>query len=319
MPLPLIPIILGAASLAGAAFGVKKGLDAKEKFSEAKELADFAKSKYDRHYKSLESSKEETNKKLEELGKIRVEVFTNQIRHFVNFLRKGRAKLDNYAFHKEGIPNIEEYAHGLEVSIAVATSALNSGVTGAMAALGAYGAVTAFGAASTGTAIASLAGIAAQNATLAWLGGGSLAAGGLGIAGGTMVLGGIAAGAGLAAGGIILDKKAEESLTAAHEYYSKVEIEIEKMENIKTALTAIIKNVDEISDAIRQMAARYDAIVATKDLEQDENKRILIPVGMALANLLKIPVLDETGKANAGLSASVKETLTVVGYEVENG
>ena len=44
------------------------------------------------------------------------------------------------------------------------------------------------GAASTGTLISTLSGAAASNATLAWLGGGSLAAGGGGIAAGTMVL-----------------------------------------------------------------------------------------------------------------------------------
>jgi hypothetical protein len=50
------------------------------------------------------------------------------------------------------------------------------------AAFGAWSGAMAFGAASTGTAISALSGIAATNATLAFLGGGSLAAGGLGIA-----------------------------------------------------------------------------------------------------------------------------------------
>ncbi|HNZ27298.1 MAG TPA: hypothetical protein PLG34_05640 [Spirochaetota bacterium] len=47
--------------------------------------------------------------------------------------------------------------------------------------------------ASTGTAISTLSGAAATNATLAWLGGGSIAAGGGGIAAGATVLGGIVA------------------------------------------------------------------------------------------------------------------------------
>ncbi|MEU9887615.1 hypothetical protein [Sphaerisporangium sp. NPDC051011] len=57
----------------------------------------------------------------------------------------------------------------------------------------AYTAVGAFAAASTGTAISTLSGAAATSATLAWLGGGSLAAGGGGVAAGTMVLTGIVA------------------------------------------------------------------------------------------------------------------------------
>src|SRR5919205_1345376 len=64
---------------------------------------------------------------------------------------------------------------------------------GAGTAAGVFAAVSALATASTGTTIASLAGAAASSATLAWLGGGSLAAGGMGIAGGTAVLTGVVA------------------------------------------------------------------------------------------------------------------------------
>ncbi|MEZ9776864.1 hypothetical protein [Vibrio sp. 10N.261.54.A5] len=67
------------------------------------------------------------------------------------------------------------------------------GLVGGSTAVGAWGIVSIIGSASTGTAISSLSGIAATNATLAWFGGGSLAAGGAGMAGGFWVLGGIVA------------------------------------------------------------------------------------------------------------------------------
>ena len=54
--------------------------------------------------------------------------------------------------------------------------------------------VASFGTASTGTAISTLSGAVATKATLAWLGGGALAAGGLGVAGGVVVLGVIGVG-----------------------------------------------------------------------------------------------------------------------------
>ncbi|MBS3179180.1 MULTISPECIES: hypothetical protein [unclassified Pseudoclavibacter] len=60
-------------------------------------------------------------------------------------------------------------------------------------AAGTLATVSATASASTGTAIASLSGAAASRATLAWLGGGSLAAGGMGISGGTAVVSGIVA------------------------------------------------------------------------------------------------------------------------------
>lgn len=61
-----------------------------------------------------------------------------------------------------------------------------SGVAGAAA----VWLVSTYGVASTGTAIATLSGAAATNATMAWFGGGSLAAGGFGMAGGAVVLSG---------------------------------------------------------------------------------------------------------------------------------
>ena len=49
------------------------------------------------------------------------------------------------------------------------------------------------GTASTGTAIATLSGASAFNATMAWFGGGALAAGGAGMAGGGLMLSGLVA------------------------------------------------------------------------------------------------------------------------------
>ena len=63
--------------------------------------------------------------------------------------------------------------------------------TGTAAGLGTWSLVSLFGTASTGTLISSLSGIAAHNATLAWLGGGALAVGGGGMAAGAAVMAGI--------------------------------------------------------------------------------------------------------------------------------
>jgi hypothetical protein len=73
-------------------------------------------------------------------------------------------------------------------------SAINLGagsMAGGSLAVGSWALVTALGSASTGIAISGLSGVAATNATLAWFGGGALAAGGAGMAGGTAVLGGL--------------------------------------------------------------------------------------------------------------------------------
>ena len=67
------------------------------------------------------------------------------------------------------------------------------GAVGAAAGGVTFAAVAALATASTGTAIGTLSGAAATSATLAWLGGGSLAAGGAGVAGGTLVLASVVA------------------------------------------------------------------------------------------------------------------------------
>ena len=92
---------------------------------------------------------------------------------------------------------------------------LAGGAGGALVAFGAYGAAHALAAASTGTAIAALHGAAATNATLAFFGGGSLAAGGLGMAGGTAVLGGLVAGPALMVMGFVADAAASKKLKQA--------------------------------------------------------------------------------------------------------
>lgn len=79
-------------------------------------------------------------------------------------------------------------------SVANTGSIILGGATiGGLAAVGSWTIVSLVGTASTGTAIVSLSGIAAQNAILAWFGGGALAAGGGGMAAGVLTLGAIVA------------------------------------------------------------------------------------------------------------------------------
>ncbi|MFF1738947.1 hypothetical protein [Streptomyces mirabilis] len=115
---------------------------------------------------------------------------------------------------------IEAMSAGIADAIrgAAAGGAAGAAVGGA-AAYGAFTAAALFGTASTGTAISTLAGVAATNATLALLGGGTLAAGGAGMAGGVLLLTGMVAApaAALAAAGFYVlrqrrNKKEEERL-----------------------------------------------------------------------------------------------------------
>lgn len=132
-------------------------------------------------------------------------------------------------------PNEQELESTSETPAAIHIGAMSVGIANAIrgaaaggavgaaaggaAAYGAFAAVAMFGSASTGAAISTLSGVAATNATLAVLGGGTLAAGGAGMAGGALLLTGMVAApaAALAAAGFYVlkqrrNKKEEERL-----------------------------------------------------------------------------------------------------------
>lgn len=126
----------------------------------------------------------------------------------------------------------EEYAKEAYRAAIKAEGGAAAAVAGgtALAALGPSAAMwvaTTFGTASTGTAISALHGIAATNAALAWLGGGTTAAGAAGIAGGKALLalsgpiGWSIAGAAVGVSSILISRKnrkvAQKALDAAKE------------------------------------------------------------------------------------------------------
>lgn len=106
----------------------------------------------------------------------------------IKYRDEERRDLD-IAVTTQTLHKVERFNAGMNAAISVGVGSFAGGTM----AVGAWSLVTLFGSASTGTAIAGLSGVAATNATLAWFGGGALAAGGTGIAGGMTVLGGIVA------------------------------------------------------------------------------------------------------------------------------
>lgn len=148
----------------------------------------------------IEPIREETNIKLEEFGKRKVEIIDTIINEFsshleniknlpTNNVENNLTSHENFNFSKKEIDDMQTSVLSIKKILKNSTAA---GVLGATSVGAAYSAVAAFGAASTGTLISTTTGVAAYNATLAWLGGGALAVGGGGMALGTIVLGGIA-------------------------------------------------------------------------------------------------------------------------------
>lgn len=290
MVLPLIPIAIGAVSALTAAFGAKKGYDAKKSLDRAKSDLDDAIDEFNEVQEKVEHKKEVTNTALRELGELRLQTDAGPLKSFVE-LASSVHNVSHKAI-KSGALQVESDAPTFEdmrISAYQATDLLKDGVTaipvGVLTGIGAAGTVSMLGAASTGTMISTLSGVAASNATLAWLGGGSLAAGGWGVAGGTAVLGGVVLGPAIAVMGLAAASKMNKQTTEVREKEAEYQVATEQLESALTALDAICARTAEVGEAIHSVTARFNPIlkkftqlIRTKNslrakLEEDSNQR----------------------------------------------
>jgi len=305
-----IPFILGGLALAAGGFGVKKGIDASEKNDKAKRIIKRSRRYYEDAKNETEQKQSQTNETLKDLGLLMVDIFTNEIKTLIELMQKckqGKSEYQDKRYLTES--ELKELNIAVNNSIEISSGLASGATAGALTGMGAYGAVGMLASATTGTAIDTLSGAAATNATLAWLGGGSLASGGLGIAGGTAVLGGLVAGPLIAVGGMFLDSKAEENLSDAREKEAEVNIAIEEMRTVQTSLNAIISRVDELEDILIETRHKFNKIRSNLNDCKDEEFKVLLTIGKTLKNLLDIPVLDEEGQANSQISYKIEQTL----------
>ena len=254
MPLPLI---LGAAALIRAAYGAKQGYDGYQKHSEADDIVNTAKKRYDQKKDTFDMQEKATISALEILGKEELRIgkqfdeFKNLADALLKQLNAGRQSKLEVSIPKHKLQSITSYSY---TAVGVLGAAAGAGFAGAAAGFAVYGGVMALGAASTGTAISSLAGVAATNATLAAIGGGSLATGGLGMAGGTAILGVAVAGPVMAIAGWAYDSHGEEALKNARKADHEVDGAVTKLEN---ALQQLSKTEDYAFDINDVLAAVY--------------------------------------------------------------
>lgn len=309
MPFPALLLWGGAALAAGV--GIKKGLDAKEDFDYAKRKGERAEENYKKAERTLEANREETQQALEQLGKLKVETFTHQIKHLVSVAQQKKNTHSFIAGYDERIfvEEMKNTAAMVEQSLEIEKGLGGAAIGGALSAFGAYGAVGALASASTGTAIAGLSGAAATNATLAWLGGGTLAAGGLGVAGGMVALGGIVLGPALAVGGFYMASKAEEAVNQAIDYEKKVDTAIAEMETVNVTMKGIRTAVAEQAAVIMELAERFEQLKV--DSVDDPGFGRMFIIGKSLKDVLMVPVLQDDGTANPNISTECSGYLEI--------
>lgn len=179
-----------------------------------------------------------------------------------------------------------------------------------MMAFGAFKGTMLLGTASTGTAIGTLSGAAATNATLAWLGGGSLASGGLGMAGGAMVLGSIVAGPALAIAGWFIGNKAAANLNdaksnkvLADKFWTDAQTSITLTDGITEVAIRALEIMSELRKTSRRATMALNKVIETYGVDYssyNEASKTVVMKAVKSVQLLKAlidtPILNEKGE-----------------------
>ncbi|MEL6580149.1 MAG: hypothetical protein AAFQ14_10370 [Cyanobacteria bacterium J06621_12] len=306
----IIPIIFGAAALITSGVGVLAGVEGVSKMDQAKKIGEDAQRRCEIRQRSVERTFQTTQDLAEEYGEVQIEIKLQTIQRFVTFIERigQKASQKDMSFLKglEGISpkQIQQYKAGTLEAKSFAKGGLKAVGAACTAGQSTVALVGLFGTASTGTAIGGLSGAAAWNATLAWLGGGSLAAGGGGMALGTVVLGGIAVAPALMIGGFVFAGQGEKALTEAIEYESRANIEIARLDDMEFFFRQIQRRIREVYDVIEILNTKaVDGLVkleskpfvCSHDAAEFQQVALLIK---ALSEIMKTPVLDAEGNLN---------------------
>lgn len=324
-----IPFIVGAIAAASAIAGVGAGVKGAMKVKDANDAMKNAKTRNDRNVKRFEDQNSVTTSAMDALGKTELEIIKSfedfadiyeQIKNKPKFaeVNIGDAKLPTYT--PEDLKNASVGASVLLGGLGGAAV----GTAGGFAAAGATtAAVMALGTASTGTAIASLSGVAATNATLAAIGGGSLAAGGGGMALGSALLSGATLGVGLLAAGIIFNftgSKLERKAAEIESQVDKAEAQINKicsyLITLKTTATEYMNSLFRVNSIYKDRMGKLSNTVKEQGKtdwnyftdEEKKNTESVVRLVSLLYNMCKLQIVK---KASAQEELDSVQTLAV--------
>lgn len=333
MPIPLLFIGIGAAA---GAIGVGKTIKAGVDQSEANKTNERADDIIKESKKKIEKCRKNCGTAIDNLGKCKIHILDESIKPFISEFEKlnhvellestGLNELQKMVLDQKNFTELKELQSMATSMIGGVTS---GAMAGALTAFGAYGAAGALATASTGTAIASLSGAAATNATLAFFGGGSLAAGGLGMAGGTAVLGGLVAGPALAVLGIVVGAKASANLDTAYSNLSKAKEFREEMDIAATVCIGIRKRSAMFKRFLLSLNAIFEPLIYEmsqiiersgtdfRNYSDDDKKVIAEAMSMAgaIKSILDTAILDDDGNLTSESDKIVEITRKKLEHE----
>ena len=164
------------------------------------------------------------------------------------------------------------------------------------------------GAASTGIPIAGLSGVAASNATLAFLGGGSLATGGGGMALGTAVLGGVVTVPALVLGAGVVTALGRRDLRGQCEAGDRLNESWVAFLQDRHRLDQVLQRAQHVRGVLGELldAGRAGLLAVTATIEENEDPRTwirsdrarvaaIVRLVVVITALMQAPLADESG------------------------
>jgi flagellin-like hook-associated protein FlgL len=294
MPIPLL-VWIGGVLVAGA-IGTSQVVTAKNRYVGAQSRYAERRTEYESIVADLGARHDEARTRFEEFGKNRLKSAI-LLGEAAKFLERAKLK-DRDLLVKLNIPEqtfIEWKAAAVQAEDVLGGVAQAAGA-GAVTAAAAFSLVGALAAASTGTAIATLSGVAATNATLAWLGGGALAAGGGGMAAGTAGLGGLVVAPALLVAGVFANMKAGEVETKFEKHIAELDEDEANKQKAIAALGALMARVDELDDSTTKLSDELKRLLVMSVAEDEADAYLVSRTAVALGQLLEVAVLDREGK-----------------------
>ena len=326
--IPPIVIPLAVAAVTGVVKGVRGVCNMKE----AKRITQQANDRLSKSKTQLNHARKECNDCLTKLGQTKIDILDNSIRRFIAAFEKIKnyefvtsdnlKELNDFVIDKAKLKTLKDEA---SYAASLAQGLITGSATGALVAYGAYSAVGFLGAttATSGgaTVISSLSGAAAQNATLAWLGGGAISVGGAGIAGGTMVLGSLMIAPALLVGGFIISAKGSKALDEAKTNYAKAKKASAEIDTARTLCNGIsrkckefikvlnelnrifIPQIERLENLIKESGTDYASIC----LEDKHAVAKAYATAGAIKAVLDTPILSKDGKMTAESTTTINK------------
>lgn len=309
MVLPLVPLVIIIASGATGGSGVVAGAIGGVQIRRAQTQMRSDARRYRKRHAIHLTEVDHTNAALQSMGRTQERAQNEVILRMLGFLERHakqvRAKehlildgVDGARTQVVGMANLDPDVAGWVRGV------VGSTIAGIATQAGVRTAVVQFASASTGTAISTLGGAAARGATLAFLGGGSLAAGGGGMALGASMLNVAVAGPTLLVAGLTVKNRGTKASTEAAKLQAEVAVDVAQLDARDQILRGVRKRAAELDGILVRLLSRAtDALDLLEsepfdiDLHAERLQAALILV-KSVRDVAAAPIADDDGNLN---------------------